>query len=318
MVICNLVLGELIGLVGIVANIVTIIIFIQNGIVDSVDVTLAALAISDVGALITSQFYNIMINPWSLSVQFPFETFEVVTLVSFFPHGYFIRVSGLITSYAAFERCLCVVFPMKVKNLISCKKSMVINVTIFILSITNICTPYNFLYFDWVFTPERNSTVLRVVTRENYAEPISHSYLYSDVFVPYFTFSVLITCTVTIAITLNRSARWKTSFSSEKTGKAAKKATLKELKVVRMLTVVSAIFIVCLIPLSATLTAVAFVNDLSILGPYFKVARLCYSVSFMTETVSSTMNPFVYFKMSSKYRRGFLKLFGKLLPCNIT
>ncbi|KAK0067969.1 FMRFamide receptor [Biomphalaria pfeifferi] len=235
MVICNLVLGELIGLVGIVANIVTIIIFIKNGIVDSVDVTLAALAISDIGALITSQFYNIMINPWSLSVQFPFETFEVVTLVSFFPHGYFIRVSGLITSYAAFERCF-----------------------------------------------------------------------------------VLITCTVTIAISLNQSARWRTSLSSEKTEMAAKKATLKERKVVRMLTVVSAIFIVCLIPLSATLTAVAFVNDLSILGPYFKVARLCYSVSFMTETVSSTMNPFVYFKMSSKYRRGFLKLFGKLRPYNIT
>ncbi|KAK6959117.1 FMRFamide receptor [Biomphalaria glabrata] len=311
MVLCNLVLGELIGLVGLAANVITIIIFCKNGIQDSVDVTLTALAVSDMGSLITTQFWNVIVNPWTLTVRFPFETFEVVTLVSFFPHGYFVKVSGLITSFAAFERCLCVVLPMKVKNIISCRNSLFINVIIFILAISDIATPYYFLYFGWVFSPERNSTLLRVITKDDFAIPISYSYFYSDVFVPYFTFTVLISCTIIIAVSLKRNAKWRSSVSLEKTDKAAKKATLKELKVVRMLTVVSVIFIVCLIPLSATTTAVALVNELSILGPYFNVARLCYCVSFLTETVSSTMNPFVYYKMSSKYKKGFSQLFSR-------
>ncbi|KAI8786115.1 FMRFamide receptor [Biomphalaria glabrata] len=311
MVICHVIFSETLGLIGIIANIITIIIFCKNGFQDSVDVTLTALALSDIGSLVTAQIFNLIENPWALAVQFSFYHYEFLTLVSFFPHIYFIRVSGLITSFAAFERCICVVMPMKVKNIINYKKSIIINILIFVLSLTILFTPYYYLYFDWVFTPERNATMLRVITREHYAEGTSSGYFFSDLFIPYFTFSILITCTITTSIHLNKNARWRTSLASGIIETSGNKASRKELKVVRMLTVVSTMFIICLIPLSAVTTAVAICNDLSLQGPYFNIARMIYNFSFLMETVSSSMNPLVYYKMSSKYRKGILKLFTR-------
>ncbi|KAK0067965.1 growth hormone secretagogue receptor type 1 [Biomphalaria pfeifferi] len=151
--------------------------------------------------------------------------------------------------------------------------------------------------------------MLRVITKEHYNEAISSGYFYSDFFVPCFTFSILISCTITTSIHLNKNARWRTSLASGIVEASGNKASRKELKVVRMLTVVSTMFIVCLIPLSAVTTAVAIRNDLGIEGPYFNITRIVYNFSFLMETVSSSMNPLVYYKMSSKYRKGILRLF---------
>ncbi|XP_013087847.2 growth hormone secretagogue receptor type 1-like [Biomphalaria glabrata] len=305
----NLISGEVIGLVGIIANAVTIVVFCKLGFYDSVDVTLTALAISDIGSLVSLQFYNIMTNPWISSVQLPFEASEVVVLMSMYPHVYFIRVSGLITAFAALERCVCVVLPLKVKTIFSCKRSILIILIIFLISISNVVAPYYFFYFDWIFSPERNSTILRMNLRENWHSGIGLSFMINDVFIQYSTFAVLITCTVITSVNLNKNAAWKKSISKGDRQNVETKISPKEVKVARMLSLVSVTFVVCLLPLSATITAVGVVKDMTVGGPYFQVARICNSVSFLTETVSSSMNGFIYYKMSSKYRKTCKMLF---------
>ncbi|XP_059168442.1 uncharacterized protein LOC131950354 [Physella acuta] len=85
----------------------------------------------------------------------------------------------------------------------------------------------------------------------------------------------------------------------------------KEKKVVLMLTVVSVIFIVCLIPQSAILTAVSQVPGLAVRGVYFDVALLCYSISYLMEAVCSSVNILVYYKMSSRYRKSLQSIWFK-------
>ncbi|KAK0054956.1 FMRFamide receptor [Biomphalaria pfeifferi] len=103
-VVLNVICGEVVGLLVIVANSISIVVFCKLGFHDSVDVKLTALAISDIGSLVSPQFYYVMINPWVSSVQPPFEISDAILLLSLYPHIYFIRVSGLITAFAALER----------------------------------------------------------------------------------------------------------------------------------------------------------------------------------------------------------------------
>ncbi|KAK6958570.1 FMRFamide receptor [Biomphalaria glabrata] len=310
-VVLNVICGEVVGLLGIAANAVSIVVFCKLGFHDSVDVTLTALAISDIGSLVSLQFYNVMINPWVSSVQPPFEISDAILLLSLYPHIYFIRVSGLITAFAALERCVCVVLPLKVHDIFSCKRSILIVSVIFMVSISNVVAPYYYLNLEWTFSPERNSTILRVVPKENWYFGIRLSYMVNDIFLQYLTFAVLIASTVITSVNLHKSAIWRKSISKGDHRKVENKVSIKEIKVVRMLSLVSVSFIVCLLPLCATLTAVGVVKELSQNGAYYQVARLSYGISFLMETVSSSMNAFIYFNMSSKYKNTLKKFFPK-------
>ncbi|KAK0067971.1 FMRFamide receptor [Biomphalaria pfeifferi] len=122
----------LIDFAGIAGNVINILNFQKQGLQDSVNVTLTALAVSDIGALFFQLLVNILFNPLWRRVQLPFSSSSVLAMVFFYPHGYFIRVSGFITAFAAFERCLCVVLPMDVKRIITRNVAVVVNIIIFI------------------------------------------------------------------------------------------------------------------------------------------------------------------------------------------
>ncbi|XP_059168552.1 uncharacterized protein LOC131950427 [Physella acuta] len=306
---CALV-NEGFGILGIVANIVNILVFYRQGYDDSVNITLTALAVSDIGALVTLQITNVMVNPWFLTLDLSFNQVDFVSLVSFYPHNYFIRVCGFITAFASFERCLCVVVPLKVKQIITKRVSIATNIFIFLFLCLDLVPVYYLTYFAWTFIPELNITKLIGIDRENPYNVYGISYYFTDLFVPYFSFFVIIVCNVIVAIQLNRRAAWKRSVTGNKV-KPGEVVSNKEKKLVLMLTVVATIFIVCLIPQSAVLTTVSLVPEISMYGEYFDVALLCYNISNFTETVSSSVNLLVYYKMSTRYRDTIHTYFDK-------
>ncbi|KAI8786116.1 platelet-activating factor receptor [Biomphalaria glabrata] len=89
-----LVVGELISVFGIAANVINNQVFYKLGFQESVDITLTALSVSDLGALITIQLANVMVNPWCLAADVPFVPIDFLNLVSFYPHSYLIRVNN--------------------------------------------------------------------------------------------------------------------------------------------------------------------------------------------------------------------------------
>ncbi|CAL1537211.1 unnamed protein product [Lymnaea stagnalis] len=302
-----LVCGVVLGLFGICGNIANIRVFVKQGFHDSVNITLAALAVGDIGALVTLQATNIMTNPWFLGADLPFSPLDVVRLISFYPHSYFIRVCGFVTAFAAFERCLCVVAPLRVKGIITVRVAVVVNVLIFTITLFNVFPPYYFAYFDWTFSPRANRSILAVAFRQDADVAFSMSYFITDLAVPYITFVALISCTLVIIIKVKAKAAWRKSVSSSRLSSGGKVSN-KETRLVQMLTAVSLIFIVCLIPQSSILTAVAINQDLSASGEHFDIALLCYCIAFLMETVNSSVNIIVYYKMSSRYRETFINL----------
>ncbi|XP_059161564.1 formyl peptide receptor-related sequence 7-like [Physella acuta] len=297
----NLITGEVIGLVGIVCNVLNILVFTRQGFKDTVNITLTALAVSDLGALITIQINNIMLNPWFLYADVPFDPVDVLVMVSMYPHNYFIRVSGFITAFASFERCVCVVVPLKLKLLITKRVTVTVITVIYIATLPVVFPVYYTTYLDWTYSPATNKSYLAANFRPTRNEVFAVSYFITDLFVPNFTFVVIITCTSIIGVKLRRTAQWKQTMN--KSG-----VTGKEMKVVLMLTTVSLTFIVCLIPESALLCASSLIRNLSLRGKYFDVSMCCYCVVLFMENVCNTVNTLVYLKMSGRYRKTLMEL----------
>ncbi|XP_059168541.1 neuropeptides capa receptor-like [Physella acuta] len=310
------VVNEALGILGIVANIVNILVFYRQGYDDSVNITLTALAVSDIGSLLTLQIFNIMINPWFMTLDIDVYVITFVELVSFYPHNYFIRVCGFITAFASFERCLCVVVPLKVKQIITKRVSIATNIFIFLFLCLNLVPIYYVTYLGWTFMPIFNKTILIGMNKMDPYIVFGISYYFTDLFIPYFSFFVIILCNIIIGIQLNRRALWRSSIAT--TSKATSESfPSKEKKLVLMLQLVAVVFIVCLIPQSAVLTTISFVPELSILGNYFDVALLCTFISNFTETITSSVNLIIYYKMSSRYRNTFHASFGGVFRAEI-
>uniref|UniRef100_A0A2C9M6R8 G-protein coupled receptors family 1 profile domain-containing protein n=1 Tax=Biomphalaria glabrata TaxID=6526 RepID=A0A2C9M6R8_BIOGL len=302
------VLGELLGLAGIAANVIVIRVFVLEGFKDGVNISLVSLALSDLGALITLQLYNVMVNPWLAEADLPFLPLEVQSLYAFYPHNYFSRVRGFVTAFVTLERCLCVAWPLKVKQLLTNRVSFACNASIYLIMVLNVSPNYIMTYCDWKFVKSRNRTLYGILYRPNKDLVFSYTYFVTDFFIPFFAFFIVLFCTIVIVITLRSKALWRKSFSSagEATGKGIPG---KERKVMLMISAVSVIFIVCFIPFCAILTARALVPGMGINGTYWNLVLLVGSVAFFMETVNCSISIVVYFKMSSKFRARILEMF---------
>ncbi|XP_059168431.1 probable G-protein coupled receptor frpr-1 [Physella acuta] len=303
-----LICGNIVGLLGISGNIINIIVFYKQGYEDSVNITLTALAVSDIGALVFVLMVIVMINPWFLNVDVSIVHIDVATMLAFYPHNYFIRVCGFITAFASCERCLCVLVPLKVKQIVTKRFSLLVNVFIFIVMLLDLFPVYYVVYLDWTFIPNQNKSLIASNYRQNPFAILRYTYFVTEIFVPYFTFFVIILSNVIIGLKLNARSQWLNSVSHTN-NKKDNAVSNREKRVVLMLIVVSVIFIVCLIPQSAILTALIQVQDLGSGGRYFDVSMLCYSISYLMEAVCSSVNILVYYKMSSKYRKTLCRFF---------
>ena len=168
----SLCFSEIVGLFGIIGNVVNIINFKKQGYRDGANVTFTALSISDLGFLVIQQFYIYALNPWTNDADLNMFKNDIHLLMAYLAE-YFQRVSGLITSFAAFERCLCVVLPMKVKRFVNPKVSVIVNTLIAVIFLGYLVLPYCLIYIDWKYVPVINKTILYVYLREYRANVIN-------------------------------------------------------------------------------------------------------------------------------------------------
>ncbi|KAK6962902.1 G-protein coupled receptor C02B8.5 [Biomphalaria glabrata] len=306
----NILFGEIVGLLGIVANVINVVVFSKIGFSDTVNISLAALAISDVGALVTLQWFNVIVNPWFLQLDLPFLPLEIQSLTAGYPHNYFVKVTGFITAFVAFERCLCVTLPFKVKTLITKRFAIGFNVAVFFSIALTMFPVYYTAYYDWKFDAKKNKTVLGIFYTKNINDVLGPSLFLTNSVVPLVSFAVIILCNIVIAFRLKRAAAWRQMSTSASNTAPAAAVSLKEKKMVKMIVTVSVIFIICFIPSSAMLTARALMPELSITGVYSNINAMVATYAMEMETVNSSITIVVYYRMSSKYKETLLLMFG--------
>ncbi|KAK0042739.1 FMRFamide receptor [Biomphalaria pfeifferi] len=301
----SLVLAQSLCVFGIFANVINILLFRKMGYKEGVNVTLTALAISDIGNLAYKWGLTILNNPILFTGDHKIFDVFVLTFVGY-PSNTFIRVSTMITAFAALERCLCVMFPLKVKSMITPKVALVVNIFIFLFHSLYLFPRYYVIYVDWTHPPGRNDSVLAVLYKSNKDSVIPIASFFTDMILPYSTFAVLVFSSTVILVKLKSMSKWRQSVSSSKNRKSS--LSNKDKKSAKLFMTVSFMCILLLLPDSLLFTIAGAMGLPTPNGGYGEKVKLAANLLLVLHIINSSCTVFIYYKMSSKYRSEFKKM----------
>ncbi|XP_005103930.1 thyrotropin-releasing hormone receptor-like [Aplysia californica] len=306
---------------GVITNVINIVVFVKLGFHDSMNISLMGLAVSDLVSLVSMLFISLCYNPLFANTGLPFDPLDVLYMVGGGVHVCFARlvdvlhsdrpfrrITSLITAFITFERCLCIAMPLKVKLIITPKRTKLINLSIFAVMFI-VFSPFYFVNkLVWSFDADRNTTILIHAYTDDRVIVETVTFLIHGVIFSVFCFVLVICCTVILVVKLNSKTKWREATAAKGVNPPGGLG-VKDKRVVKMVTFISFIFIVCFFPATAILMALALVPDLAFGAKYENMWFVVWSVSCLTETVNSSVNIFVYLRMSSKFRYVFMKTF---------
>ncbi|XP_012934915.1 uncharacterized protein LOC101858009 [Aplysia californica] len=292
---------------GVLFNMVNVIVFYKQGFKDTVNITLFGLAISDMGSLVTLLWMSICFNPWFANADLPFDHQDIQYLTAGWPHVCFARITSWITAFVTFERCLCIALPLKVKTILTPRRTVIVIVSIYFVMIASVSPVYYSIRLGPKYFPQRNETKIGLVYRPSgpFIENVSFSI---NVFAQLASFFSVIVCTAILVQNLLLKSKWRQATSS-----SAKQDTFtnRDKKVVKMILFISSIFIACFLPSAVNLIAMIISAEYSIVGRYQNMFLVTWAIFNSLEANNSTVNIFVYYNMSSKYREILDKMVNK-------
>ncbi|CAG5127801.1 unnamed protein product [Candidula unifasciata] len=308
---------QAITIFGIFTNIINVIIFVKQGFSDTINVSLLALSISDLSSLLLIMWTNLCFSPAIRDSNIPMVTTEVHLITGTWPHIVFTRITGWITAFISLERCVCVIQPLKVKTMFTRKRHVIAMVAIFTLTMGLSSFGYIPGGLGWKFYPDRNKTLIGIAYHlgedgRKYTDAVS--YAISGIFMPISCFLSVVILTTILVVKLNQKMAWRQSNSSAVIQSKQKSTSdgvvnSKERKIAKMVVLMSVIFIASFLP-----AVIVFFTG--IIVPTFNYDKLDRNLVFVmmsltntAEVINSSVNIFIYIRMSSKYRETFLKLF---------
>ncbi|CAG5131889.1 unnamed protein product [Candidula unifasciata] len=251
---------------GIACNIVNILVFCKQGFSETTNISYTALAISDLLTLVATLCLSIFWNPLFLNSGLPLVFIDIQMTFASLPYACFSTITGMVTAFATFERCLCVVWPLR--------------------------------------------TLLGVTFVEN-TELISNtSYILHSALQLVAFFAVLL-FTVTLIVCLRQMTAWR--ILQSKTQNAAKKATKRQDKAIKMITLIAATYVATFFPTIIGLVVTVPYPSFGPTGRYKNIFFAVWSLSILFSVVNSSTNLFVYYVMSSKFRLTCYQMLSRLL-----
>ncbi|XP_012946438.1 neuromedin-U receptor 2-like [Aplysia californica] len=293
---------------GIVANVINLIVFIRQGFKDTVNIFLFSLAISDIGLLIASLWLSIGFNPYFENACLPFDAKEVAYLTAGWPGICFSRISGWITAFIMLERCLCIAVPLKVKTMITVKRTVIALVSIYVAMIGALLPVFYAIRLEPRYSPLKNETKIRIVYIAN-GFAIESAVFLINAFSQLISFIMVIICSIILVQNLISKSKWRKSTSSSGDHDSFSN---RDKKVVKLVLFIAIIFIVCLSPSVINFIAQSFEPEYTASGKYGDMFLLIWSFSSCLKATNSAVNIIVYYNMSSKYKQTLDKM---LLRC---
>ncbi|CAG5119120.1 unnamed protein product [Candidula unifasciata] len=288
-------------ILGIFTNILNIIVFSKQGLRDTVNISLFGLATSDLGSLITLLYANISFMPAFMALDLPFVGSDVM-YISTLCHLIFTRVSTWITAYITLERCLCVTAPLRVKNLFTPKRTVLYLIVVYVLMIASACPMFYTTRPAKIFNPLKNRTLFGISFIEDRNKIEAIGFMTNNT-IPTLAFCTVAICTAILVSTLRKKSKWrrKTTTSTANTVVADRDG-----KVVKIVVLISTVFIICYLPGTAVFVYMMLDSDLRIDGFHKNIVIAVFSVLFHLESINAGVNIFIYLSMSSKYRVTFM------------
>ncbi|CAG5126497.1 unnamed protein product, partial [Candidula unifasciata] len=238
------VLLGLLSAFGSICNVINIVVFLRMGFKDTINISLFCIAVDDTGALITLIWGTICLNPLMIHKFEDLEMSEINYVTSAWPHSYFVRVTGFTTCVVTIERYICIAYPLKVRNIVTSRRTVIINISLFVILSAGIVPLFASTYAVVRASISKNRTVTGLITKE--ALVIENYVRYSNNILRPITFIIVLFMTILLIYRLKRTAEWRNSTATNsKQGTISK----RDHKVVVMVLFISIFFIVCYFPI---------------------------------------------------------------------
>ncbi|RUS74385.1 hypothetical protein EGW08_017866 [Elysia chlorotica] len=281
-------LCSLLSFLGVFTNIANIIVYARMGLSETSNINFLALSVLDFFVSLVTFFLKFLYSPVLRSLSTgPITTHISMSLSPAMMST--VGASAMMTALISTERCLCVVFPLKVKTFLTPRRVLYLLLTIVAYMVT----------FLLVFYIDVGAPFINQIGKQGF-------YFFCFFAVPSTTcFFIVLLSTLFLVIRLRKNLKWRQERSSQ-----SAKSSCKENKLVRTIIAISTIFIICFFPNVLNFFVQIIHPSFRYLDPYLgTLAVVMFSFSGVTQAISSSINIFFYYRMSSKFKRVFSETF---------
>ncbi|RUS77336.1 hypothetical protein EGW08_014912 [Elysia chlorotica] len=301
---CAMVTVAFFGLIG---NTIIIITLVKMGFATPINISFCALCISDCFYIVAIAWNAICFIPAFANSDLPFRARDVAIPTGGAVGNIFCGTTAWITAYISLERCLCAVFPLKIKKIVSPGKTLFSVCAIFIVTVPFIYLPFYDFVFYTQFDEDKNQTFIGVEKRNTALAKSIHRahFIYRAVFVYSLPLVIILVCSVALAVSLKRSISWRQRQSSKSVeiNNSSQQRSSKDARVVKTVLALATVYIF-LGGLSSVRTLVTLMwPEFLVTGPYGRWNRSTASLTSLFSLINSSVNVLIYYKTGSKFRK---------------
>ncbi|RUS73843.1 hypothetical protein EGW08_018387 [Elysia chlorotica] len=309
-----------VALCGILGNILVIITYAKIGLSESINISYCALGVSDLLVVLSIAWGAVCYVPAFIESDVPFLPRQVVIITGDACIEMFGSCTAWLTAFISLERCLCVLLPLKFKDIITWRRSILIILTIFTLTIASFLGVYLNLYsFETTFAIERNETVLGFEFQNSTDADLLYDFslAFSAVVMNLLPVTFIFVCSTTLVVNMRRKATWRLSATSQATGQngaggsdnRARRNYMADMRVSKtVLAICAASCVLGSLFALRSLLAVTVSGFLptEVYGPEY---RMSSRLLFLLSGVNSSFNVAIYYKTGSTFRATTRRLF---------
>ncbi|GFN78166.1 chemosensory receptor a [Plakobranchus ocellatus] len=315
--------SQLINNCAIIANSLSLAVFVKLGFSEPSNISLTALAVCDFTMAVLFTWNNLCFWLTYHNVRLPFHGENVTSLTGGVQWTFLYSTVAWITAFISFERCLCILFPLKVRRLITPRGTFVAVLIIILLTFCPSFFIYTRYKFLWVFNPYLNITILNTIPVNSELAILFEkiSVFVCGVIQPLLAFSVVLICTVLLVVQLRKISFWRMSVTYAKSQQvqleenpaasssaAEARVSQKEERLIRMVVAIAIIFIMSYIPTCIGILCDVLFDRFNLFGVYSRIYIVSGYIISLGQPISGSFNILIYYKMASKFRSVFRRL----------
>lgn len=164
------------------------------------------------------------------------------------------------------------------------------------------------------FSTSRNKTVLGLIYHNNRDQVEQVALSINNLIIPVGAFVLIIIFKVILLFQLFKSMAWRKTHIAQVQGE---KVSSRNKRIAKMVLLISVLYIICYAPLTTVMFVTAFENSLFINGKNVHLTEMLCGLMLLMESLISSLNIFIYHKMSSNYWDAFHGIFNRNVksPC---
>ncbi|GFS05176.1 growth hormone secretagogue receptor 1a [Elysia marginata] len=297
------------GLSGTCANILTILVFRKLGFSTNIHISYTALAVSDLGCVLFICVAGLHALLDGSSLPSAAKTSMLLRSLA----GVLSRRTSLITAWISLERCVGVVFPTRVKLLITRPITIATLVAIFIITFV----PVAMIHVVKNTVSDLNANVYNS-TSTTLSDSGFHSTLMEElregvlvlfsVVIPLLSWLCVAVCTVTLSVKLRASARWRRHNCTNVlvTGAAQHRhethRSTRADRATKKVIVVAVVFLVCSLPAAGHTFTSFMVRDFSEDGALRYIHQSVLMAASWVTQINGSINLVIFTAMGLRFR----------------